>query len=123
MKTPYSAQIFRGTDAGNSLLGAYKRQQANATGTQEVSVFFDDLHEGTTYTAFFTASAALPYRTPVNLYEDFQVVNLTFTTPPNPNLNFNEVSILESVKQINPGLASALMDVITQKDNQQPSKR
>jgi len=83
-----------GTDQGNSLLGTYKRQQAIATGQQETTVFFDDLKEATTYTAYFTASAALPYQSPVSLFEDFQVANVTFTTPPNPNLNFNEITIL-----------------------------
>lgn len=71
MKAPFSSQIYMGVDQSNTPIGAYQRQQAAASGTNEVLIFFDDLKESTQYTAFFTAAAALPYANPVSLYEDF----------------------------------------------------
>lgn len=90
-----------------------------AHSTEAVTLFFDDLKEATTYTVYVTASAALPYEDPVSLFEDFQVVNVTFTTPPNPNLHFNEITLLKSLEKLNPQLARALLPSLASTSNEQ----
>lgn len=54
------------------------------------------------------------------LYDDDIVRKVSFRTPVNPNLLFNEITILRQYRDINPGLVSALEWYITNPENEVP---
>lgn len=64
---------------------------------------------------YVTASSVLPYE-PTMLYEDDEVLKLTFQTLYNPNLNQVDSNIAE-LKQLNPSLGKAISDHLKRNAN------
>ena len=83
---PSSKQIRNGVDTTNTQLNKYRSTSSVSDGTGVTTIFFNDLKPGTIYDMYLTASSILPYE-PTMLYEDGEVLKLTFQTLFNPNLN------------------------------------
>lgn len=103
---PSSQQIRSGLNKNNTALNKYRYFSGASNSDGIANIFFDDLQPGTKYNMYITASSLLPYE-PSYLWEDSEVIKLTFTTLYNQALHNQEINTKE-LKKYNPGLAAAI---------------
>ncbi|KRX03573.1 hypothetical protein PPERSA_04125 [Pseudocohnilembus persalinus] len=114
----YSKQIYLGRNETNSKQSQYWVSSTTVSANQYATLHFDDLLDNTEYEILITVSPVLLYDEPPHLYSSSDIQAIKFITPPNPNLNFNEISILKELKEINPELEEYLERIITRDQNQ-----
>ena len=90
----------------NNPLNKYRRYAAATTKDGIGSIFFDDLQPGTKYSMYISSSSLLPYE-PSYLWEDGEVIRLSFTTLYNQALHNQEIN-LDELKKYRPSLAAAI---------------
>ena len=105
-KAPSSLQIRNGKNKDNSNAGQYRKVIASTDDTGNGTIFVDDLKEGATYELYLTASSYLPYE-PTVLWEDDEVIKITFKTLHNPNL-MKANRHIEDIKRNVPELGAAI---------------
>ena len=113
-KAPSSLQIRNGKNKDNSNAGQYRKVIASTDDTGNGTIFVDDLKEGATYELYLTASSYLPYE-PTVLWEDDEVIKITFKTLHNPNLMKSDRHI-EDIKKNVPELGAAIERFIKQQE-------
>lgn len=114
-QAPSSKQIRYGFDTANSPLNKYRWTSTVSDVNGVATLFFNDLKPGTVYDMYITASSVLPYE-PTMLYDDGEVLKLTFQTLYNPNLN-QVSSNLNELKNLNPALGKAISDHLQKNSN------
>jgi hypothetical protein len=114
-QAPTSKQIHDGDDITNSKLNKYRSTSAVSDTNGLTTIFFDDLKPGTIYDMYITASSILPYE-PTMLYDDSEVLKMTFQTLYNPNLN-KATDNLGELKQMNPSLGKAITEHLQKNAN------
>lgn len=114
-RAPSSKQIRDGADNMNNKLNKYRSTFTVSDINGYTTIFFNDLKPGSVYDMYVTASSILPYE-PTMLYEDDEVLKMTFQTLHNPNLNL-VTSNLEELKKMNPSLGNAISDHLQKNQN------
>mmetsp|Transcript_1023 Transcript_1023/g.156 ORF Transcript_1023/g.156 Transcript_1023/m.156 type:complete len:112 (-) Transcript_1023:125-460(-) len=108
----HTKQVYSGIDEKNKNLNNYWIFKKEVEMGESVTISFDDLMDNTDYEVHVTVASKLLYDEPPMLYSDSQVRKLSFRTPVNPNLLYNEISVLRSLKDINPSLVKVLEPII-----------
>lgn len=105
-KCPSSLQIRNGLDINNQELTPYASVQKITDKKGFTQLFFDDLKPGSKYDIFITSSS-IQYYEPTLLWEDDEVLKMSFETLHNPNL-MGSNELIEEFKKYKPGLGAAI---------------